>query len=98
MSAEVLGTPYGEHGVYWTIILYLHSNKGRCSLDLPPIKTLCACENFEKVWQKISKKFSPRNKTISHKRVNKELRKTKNHIQLKRTAGLAGTHRRLKQR
>ena len=64
-----------ERGVFWTLILYLYCNNGKCTLDIPAMKNLCACENFEKVWKKISKKFQIRNGLIKHKRVTRELQK-----------------------
>jgi hypothetical protein len=57
--------------------------------------SICNCENFEKVWQNIVKKFQTRKGVIKHKRVTKELRRSKKLLQSQRKAGLASARKRL---
>ena len=80
-----------ERGVYCTLIFFLNSNNGSCRFDPPSLSRLCNCKStsqFEKIWQKISKKFQTRNGVIKHKRVSKELAKAKRLRQARRRAGL----------
>ncbi|MBN2593759.1 MAG: hypothetical protein JXA81_09650 [Sedimentisphaerales bacterium] len=49
---------------------------------------------FEKIWQRISKKFQLRKGFIRHKRVTKELKKAKHFRQVCAKAGLKGASRR----
>ena len=82
-----------ERGVYCTLIFYLSSNNGVCRFEPQSLSRLCNCKStsqFEKIWQKISKKFQTRNGVIKHKRVSKELTKAKRLRQAKRRAGLKG--------
>jgi len=83
-----------ERGVYWTIILYLYCNGGRCALDVPAMKALCACENFEKCWEKIKNKFFSKNNFLMHKRVTKQLRCAGRRLQDARQKGLKGAEKR----
>jgi hypothetical protein len=52
------------------------------------------CDDFEKIWQNIAKKFQTRNGVIRHKRVTRELRRAKKLRQVKRRAGLSGARKR----
>jgi uncharacterized protein YdaU (DUF1376 family) len=85
-----------ERGAYFTLILYLYCNKGKCQLDIPVLSQLCnkTPKAFEKIWQNISKKFQTRSGVIKHKRVTKELTKAKKFRQTKRKAGLKGADKR----
>ncbi len=85
-----------ERGAYFTLILYLYSNNGKCDLDVPLLSKLCnkSPKAFEKNWQNISKKFQIRNGVIKHKRVTKELKRAKKFRQAKRKAGLKGANKR----
>jgi uncharacterized protein YdaU (DUF1376 family) len=89
MSAE-------ERGVYVSIILYLYENGGFLPMDKTLLGSFCNCENFEKVFEKIKRKFLIKNKNISHKRVLLELRRAKQISQINTRAGLkSGEARRL---
>ena len=86
-----------ERGVYCSLILYLTSNDGKCTSEPEALSRICNCgsiEQFEKIWEKISKKFQLRNGVIKHKRVTKELKRAKSLLQAKRKAGLNGAKRR----
>ena len=86
-----------ERGVYCSLILLLTSNDGKCEFDLRALSRMCNCvsvEEFEKIWQRISKKFQLRNGTIRHKRVTKELKKAKHFRQVCAEAGLKGATKR----
>ena len=50
-----------ERGVYCTLLLHLYCNSGRCEFDSQALARLCNCDDFEKVWEKIAKKFQTRN-------------------------------------
>ena len=86
-----------ERGLYCTLILYLYSNNGKCELDISLLSRLVNCKNietFEKIWQKVSKKFQVRKGWIKHKRVTKELTRAKKYRQHQRKAGLASAKKR----
>ena len=87
---------FGERGAYFTLILYLYSNNGKCDLNISVLSKLCnkTPKAFEKIWQNISKKFKTRKSVIKHKRVTKELKRAKKFRQAKRRAGLKGANRR----
>ena len=88
---------HAERSVYCTLIFYLTSNNGKCEYKPLALSKLCHCENveeFEEIWQGISKKFQTRNGAIKHKRVTKELRKAKKFIRHQRKAGLASARKR----
>lgn len=88
---------HAERSVYCTLIFYLTSNNGKCEYKPSALSKLCHCENveeFEEIWQGISKKFQTRNDVIKHKRVTKELRRSKKFIQRQRKAGLASARKR----
>ena len=81
-----------ERGVYCSLILYLYSSGGKCEFDMQSLGRLCNCgsaEEFEKIWDRISKKFTARTGVIKHKRVTKELTRAKKFIQRQCKAGLA---------
>ncbi|OHB83356.1 MAG: hypothetical protein A2Z38_04920 [Planctomycetes bacterium RBG_19FT_COMBO_48_8] len=87
----------GERGVYCSLILLLTSNDGKCTFDPRVLSRNCNCdcvEEFEKIFQRIAKKFQLRNGIIRHKRVTKELKKAKHFRQLCAEAGLKGANRR----
>lgn len=89
-----------ERSVYCTLIFYLTSNNGKCEYKSSALSKLCHCESieeFEQIWQNISKKFQTRNNVIKHKRVTKELRRAKKFIQHQRKAGLASARKRQQQ-
>ncbi len=85
-----------QRGAYFTLILCLYCNNGKCELDIPALSKLCNKNNksFEKIWQGISKKFQTRNGAIKHKRVTKELTKARKFIQHQHKAGLASARKR----
>ena len=86
-----------ERGVYCSLILLLTSNGGKCAFDVRALSRVCNCESveeFEKIWEKLSKKFQTRNGVIKHKRVTKELARSKKLRQAKRKAGLSGARKR----
>jgi len=86
-----------ERGVYCSLIFYLYSGAGKCEFDMQALGRLCNCqtsEEFEKIWERISKKFQTREGVIKHKRVTKELKKAKKFRQVKSKAGLSGARKR----
>jgi len=88
---------HAERSVYCTLIFYLTSNNGKCEYKPSALSKLCHCENveeFEEIWQNISKKFQVRNGVVKHKRITKELRRAKKFIQHQRKAGLASARKR----
>lgn len=86
-----------ECGLYCSLIFYLYSNNGKCEFDPVALSRLANCKNvqeFEKLWERISKKFQSRNGVIKHKRVTKELRKARKFRQACARAGLRGAKKR----
>ena len=85
-----------ERGAYFTLILYLYSNNGKCDLDISVLSKLCnkTPKVFEKIWQNISKKFQTRGGVIKHKRVTKELKRAKKFRKARSRAGLKGANKR----
>ena len=83
-----------QRGVYVTILLFLYSNAGKCELDSQTLKRICNCENFEKIWESIKKKFQIKNNIIRHKRVTYELKRAKRLSQAQRAKGLKGAKKR----
>ena len=86
-----------ERGVYCSLILLLTSNDGKCTFELRALSRIYNCdgvEEFEKIWQRISKKFQLRKGVIRHKRVTKELKKAKHFRQVCSEAGLKGASKR----
>ena len=81
-----------ERGVYCSLIFLLTSNNVKYELDMNALAKMCNCtkKEFEKIWKKIGKKFQTRSGVIRHKRVTKELRKSKKQWQNKHRAGLKG--------
>jgi len=88
---DLIAMTLEERGAYFTLILYLYCNKGKCELDIPVLSQLCNKnpKAFERIWQNISKKFQTRSGAIKHKRVTKELTRAKKFIQRQCKAGLA---------
>ncbi len=87
----------GERGVYCSLILLLTSNDGKCEFEPRALSRMCNCisvEEFEKIWQRISKKFQFRNGIIRHKRVTQELGRAKKLLQAKRRGGLSTARKR----
>lgn len=80
-----------ELGAYFTLILYLYCNNGKCRLDISVLGQFCNKNHkaFEKIWQNISKKLQTRSGAIKHKHVTKELTRAKKFIQRQRKAELA---------
>ena len=86
-----------ERGVYCSLILFLTSNDGKCTFEPEALSRICNChgvEEFEKIWQRVSKKFQHRKGFIRHKRVSKELKKAKHFRQVCVKAGLKGASKR----
>lgn len=79
-----------ERGAYCTLILLLYCSDGKLEFDPPALERMCNCKNFEKIWEKIGKKFQTREGVIRHKRVTKELRRAKKFMQSQRKSGLRG--------
>ena len=80
-----------ERGVYCSLILLFTSNDGKCTFDPRALSRICNCvsvEEFEKIWERISKKFQLRKGVIRHKRVTQELGRAKKLLQAKRRGGL----------
>ena len=86
-----------ERGVYCSLILFLTSNDGKCTSEPEALSRICNCrsvEEFEKIWQRISKKFRLRKDIIRHKRVTKELKKARHFRQVCSKAGVKGASKR----
>jgi uncharacterized protein YdaU (DUF1376 family) len=86
-----------ERGVYCSLILLLTSNDGKCSFEPRALSRMCNCisvEEFEKIFQRMSKKFQLRKGVIRHKRVTKELKKAKHFRQLFSKSGVKGAKKR----
>jgi len=86
-----------ERGVYCSLILLLTSNDGKCTFETRALSRMCNCinvEEFEKIWQRISKKFQLRKGVIRHKRVTQELGRAKKLLQAKRRGGLSTAKKR----
>jgi len=86
-----------ERGVYCSLILVLTSNDGKCTLGPRALSRICNCdsvEEFEKIWERISKKFQLRKGVIRHKRVTQELGRAKKLLQAKRRGGLSTAKKR----
>ena len=82
-----------QRGIYTTIIFYLYANKGQMKDDIEEIKKLCNSKN-ENAIVKVLTKFKKSNGKLFHKRVSKELNKTRKLMQAKRAAGLKGAKKR----
>lgn len=86
-----------KRGVYCSLILLLTSNDGKCMFEPPALSRMCNCqsvEEFEKIWERISKKFQLRKGVIRHKRVTQELGRAKKLLQAKRRGGLSTAKKR----
>ncbi len=83
-----------QRGVYFSLIIYMYANDGKCRLDTKYLSRLMNCKNFPKVWQEIKKKFQVKEGIITHKRVSRELRRAKRLMQAKKKAGLKGAKER----
>jgi uncharacterized protein YdaU (DUF1376 family) len=86
-----------ERGVFCSLILLLTSNEGKCMFETRALSRMCNCqgvEEFEKIWQRISKKFQLRKGVIRHKRVTQELGRAKKLLQAKRRGGLSTAKKR----
>ena len=86
-----------ERGVYCSLILFLTSNDGKCTSEPEALSRICNCrsvEEFEKIWQRISKKFRLRRGILRHKRVTKELKKARHFRQVCSKAGVKGASKR----
>ena len=86
-----------ERGVYCSLILFLTSNGGTCRFEPAALSRLCNCEHpedFEKIWDRLARKFQTRSGVIRHKRVIQELKRARRLRQAKRQAGLTGAQKR----
>jgi len=86
-----------ERGVYCSLILLLTSNDGKCEFNPQALSRNCNCdsvEEFEKIWERISKKFQFRKGVIRHKRVTQEFDRAKKLLQAKRRGGLSTAKKR----
>ncbi|MGB8225583.1 MAG: DUF1376 domain-containing protein [Sedimentisphaerales bacterium] len=79
-----------ERGVYCSLIFYLYENNGGLPLNPEYLKHLCNCENFEKVWEFIKRKFIIKRERIYHKRVTAELEKARLFLQGQSEKGVKG--------
>ena len=86
-----------ERGVYCSLILYLTSNDGKCTSESEALSRICNCdgvEEFEKIFQRMSKKFQLRKGVIRHKRVTQELGRARKLLQAKLRGGLSTAKKR----
>jgi len=83
-----------ERGVYCSLIFYLYENNGGLPLDFETLKHLCNCENFEKVWEFIKRKFIIKRERIYHKRVTAELERARQIFQVQSQKGVKGAIKR----
>ena len=58
-----------ERGVYCTLTLHLSCSDGKCRFDPQALARLCNCDDFEKVWERISKKSQTRKGVIKSKTI-----------------------------
>jgi hypothetical protein len=61
-----------ERGVYYSLILLLTCNDGKCRFDPSALSRMCSAESpedSERIWERISEKFQTRDDVIRHKRV-----------------------------
>ncbi len=79
-----------ERGVYCTLIFYLYENSGKMPYDVELLRSLCNCQDFEKIWNFIKQKFIIKNGRIFHKRVSKELDRAKKLAQVQSEKGVKG--------
>jgi uncharacterized protein YdaU (DUF1376 family) len=79
-----------ERGVYCSLLFYLYENNGGLPLNPECLKHLCNCENFEKVWEFIKRKFIVKRERIYHKRVTAELERAKQLSQAQSEKGVKG--------
>jgi len=96
-DADFVQMTPAERGAYCSLIFFLTSNSGRCSADPKVLDSMCNCqtsEEFEKIWQRIGRKFQKRNGFIRHKRVTKELTRARRLFEAKRKAGLSSAKKR----
>ena len=85
-----------ERGVYCSLIFYLYENNGGLPLNIGYLKSLCNCENFEKVWELVKQKFVIKRGRIYHKRVTAELQRARQYSQVKSQAAVKGNEVRWK--
>lgn len=83
-----------QRGCYVHLMLLLYANNGKIEFNKDTLAAICNCQNFEQIWGKIKKKFVSRNGNITHKRVRKELRRAKKHLQIAMDSGLRGAKKR----
>ena len=87
-----------ERGVYFTVILYLYTNSGILNMDDEAIGTLCRVSDlgigWVNIWEKVKKKFTKTEFGYIHKRVTKELEKSKRNMQMSVESGLKGAKKR----
>lgn len=79
-----------QRGIYCTVIFYMYQNQGYCNLDSLAIATLCHCENLEKTWLTVAKKFVKTKRGLTHSRVLKEYARSKGRMQIAVNAGVKG--------
>lgn len=84
-----------ERGIYITIILYLYSNNGRIKNDPKVIKRLCnVTSHFEQKWESVMSKLYPKGVWLRHRRVDVELKKAKEKMQIAVESGFKGAKKR----
>lgn len=93
-DADFISMTAAQRGIYWTIILHMYCNNGKCVADEKKLKQLCNCRNFSKHWPILKKKFISRNGGLEHKRVNRELRRARKYLQVRSSVGLKGAQQR----
>jgi uncharacterized protein YdaU (DUF1376 family) len=94
VDLDFLSMSYEERGLYFTLILHLYENNGCLDMKKVLRGNFSSCKNFRNVFEKIKHKFLIKNGKISHKRVNRELRRARQISQLQRENGLKGNHTR----
>ena len=80
-----------EIGCYWMILLYLYTNNGKAPNDLKALSRLSHCPyRFERIWDKIKRKFVIDGQFLSNLRVNCELETALSRYKKTHLAGLKG--------
>ena len=78
-----------ERGCYHTLIVFLGCNGGKLENNTEKLRNLCGATNekFEIFWKKFSHKFPVKRGMITHKRVSRELARSRKLIKQRQLAG-----------
>jgi uncharacterized protein YdaU (DUF1376 family) len=80
-----------ERGIYCTIIFYMLCNNGRIRNDEEGIKKLCnVTSDFEQKWSRVKSKLYQKSVWLRHRRVDVELRKATEKMQVATKKGIKG--------